>query len=153
MGSKVKFTKYWCLAKEYLNTPRKVSVFISMIMWSGFLQLVLLFYPVEKVTRWATQKYWKLTISTNDIIRYLYWLQRLKLVTNNGDCLVISMLHYRFLSMIEENPILFIGFHDDKGHAWVELSGEVISEPTDKSKDFKPVLCLLAGESSLSPVE
>lgn len=148
-----KLTRYGELIKRHLNTPNKNGVFISMIFWNFSIQLLLVFFPVKRVTRWIMQPRRRLKLDAEDITRYLSWLIRLKFIQIKGDCLALSLLYCRYFLMIGAKPTLFIGFKDDEGHAWVEVSGEVISEPPANSHNFTPVLMLPAGQSELIPVK
>ena len=94
-----------------------------------------------------------LNISYDEITRYLYWIQKLKLIKSRGDCLALSLLYYRFLSMAGEEPTLFIGFKNEEGHAWVEILGEVVSESPGASRNITPTLVLHAGKSEFSPAQ
>ena len=148
-----KLTRYGDLVKRHLNTPSKIGVFISMIFWNFSIQLLLVFFPVKRVTKWIMQPKRGLKFDAEDITRYLSWLIRLKFIQTHGDCLALSLLYCRYFSIIGAKPTLFIGFKDDEGHAWVEVSGEVISESPEISHNFTPVLMLPAGQSELIRVK
>jgi len=155
MRLKGKYAKYWSLIKKHLNTPIKIFVFISMFLWGSIIQLLLLFFPIRIVTKWVTRFIWmrKSYVPHDDIARYISWLKQLRLINSHGDCIALSLLYYRFLSMRGEKPTLFIGFNDNEGHAWVEVLGEVVSEASDVSRKFTPTLELPAGQSKFIPVK
>jgi len=124
-----------------------------MIIWSGFIRFLLVFFPVGKIIKVIALPKNRFHINPDEILLYMNWLKRLKFIKITGDCLPVSLVYYRFLLLAGESPKLIIGFNENQGHAWVELSERIISEPEDKSINYKPLLCLRAGESNFSSVK
>ena len=150
MKLKIKLLKYLALTRNHLNSPTKVYIFFSMIIWSGFIRFLLIFFPVGKITKFVALPKNRLNFDFDELLLFFNWLKRLKIIKTTGDCLPSSLVHYRFLLLTGEEPTLIIGFNNSQGHAWVEISGEIISEPVNKSTNFKPLLYLLAGDTGFS---
>lgn len=153
MRLKIKFSKYLKLARNHLNTPRKFIFFLKTIIWSGYIRLLFLYFPVGKITKFVALPKNRLNFDSGELLLYLNWLKRLKFLKTRGDCLPSSLVYYRFLLIVGEEPTLFIGFNENQGHAWVELSGKVISETLNRPSYFKPMFCLRSGESKFSSVK
>jgi len=147
MLSKKQLSNIGSFIREYLNTPTKVGMFLSMILWGFSIRLLLIFLPIEKTVRYVIPDSRQTSFSTLDILTYLNWLKKLRVIKQRGECLAQSLVYYRFLYITGEKPEIVIGFKDVIGHAWVEIFGEVISEAPDKIKDFTPVLILHTGNT------
>ncbi|MBN2045302.1 MAG: lasso peptide biosynthesis B2 protein [Anaerolineales bacterium] len=113
----------------------------------------LTFLSVKTILPGALRSKKRIAIPTEHLLRYLYWLKKLKVIPQRGDCLAQSLLYYRFLTIAGEKPSLVIGFKGQEGHAWVELQGEVISETPQASTGFTPTLALLPGAREFSPLQ
>lgn len=153
MRSKISWSKVPSLIRQYLNNPAKAGLFFSMILWSLAIRILLIFLPVEKLLRWVLPKERQLTMPKDEILRYLYWLKKLRIINKGGDCLALALLYHRYLMLAGEEPVLYIGFHDSTGHAWVEILGQVVSEPPDDSQKYVPTLLLPAGNKKFIPVK
>lgn len=145
--SKILSSKYCKLIRTHLNTPTKMRGFFSMVVWNFLIRFLLLIFPVQKLLRWITPPISIKGISSQDTLHYFYWLKKLKLIFRRGDCLPAALLLFRFLHIAGGDPRLIIGFKQNIGHSWVELSGVVVSEPAYISSNFIPVLVYQAGSS------
>jgi len=152
MPLKKSLSRYQGLIKTYLNTPEKLGVFLSMAVWAVIIRTLLHLFKTNRVIPLIMRAKRKASLPPGHITRYLYWLERLKFLHSQGDCLPKSLLCYRFLSLAGASPTLVIGFQNQTGHAWVELDGEVISEPPAISAGFIPALTLRPGMAALSPI-
>ena len=149
----VSFNSILTQIRSHLNSPFKILVFSSMILWAVGIRVFLILLPVEKLVTLVYPKRLQVNTKKDDVLRYVHWLKRLRIIRVEGDCLALSLLSFRYLLAAGEMPELYIGIKDNSGHAWVEVSGHIISESDTVSKNFSPVLVLRAGSSNFTPAK
>lgn len=132
---------------------RQFWLLTRMSMWVIFIRVLKPLVPVKRLVAIAAPRMSKKTYAGNDVLRNMQWFSYFNLTGKDGDCLIKALTLFRFLSFTERKPTMIIGFQYKKGHAWVEVQGELVREAEDTPLIYKPILVLNSGSRSLTLVQ
>lgn len=78
------------------------------------------------------------------VVALASWVCRICMFGEDVNCLVRSLVLYRFLSEANEHPHLLIGMRKTRegylGHAWVTVEGKPVGDPLAIQSEFLPVV-------------
>ena len=130
-------------ASFLLARPGRILLLMSISVWYMIISILKPFLTLEKLISFVnhgTKN--RPLLPLNDVMVMLHWLNVLR--SGHGDCLSISLVGYRFLSLSGAYPVMVIGLKPPgNGHAWLEnIDGNLLLEHQANIDGFTPVLRL-----------
>lgn len=131
--------------RERVRTPTQFWLLTRMTLWGILLRLLRPILPLKWQVWLAVPTRREPDLAFEDIARYIGWLDYVGLLGRHGNCLPRALVCHHFLTLAGEEPVLFIGFTGEEGHAWIEDNGKPILEAAATINEYEKSLNLLPG--------
>lgn len=131
--------------RQHVRTARQFWLLYQMLAWSVCLRVLRPLLSVQRLVWLAVPVNSKDHVQTDNVLRYLQWLDAAGVLARTHKCLVRALVCHRFLTLAGVKSTLLIGFSGKQGHSWVEVDGEAIFETQWALDRYRPLLATYPG--------
>lgn len=126
-----------------MRTRNDASLAIRLACWRIVLPILKRVVPLDTLAP-AMRGRPRAGYREDQVIRLASWVYGSRPVTGGDNCLERSLLLYRYLSAVNPDARLVVGFRTGaqalEGHAWVAIGDRAMAADTDERGDFTPTV-------------